>query len=176
MRGKDARRLFAPAALRITPAHAGKRQRAAGQAQIAQDHPRPCGEKRPRAQVIIFEQGSPPPMRGKAGGMPKGTFARRITPAHAGKRDTAAWYTRILWDHPRPCGEKVPLTTHLLYHTGSPPPMRGKAILKSRAIVADGITPAHAGKSLLALLSQALPRDHPRPCGEKHLPSFGGCR
>ncbi len=47
--------------------------------------------------------------------------------------------------------------------------MRGKdngiAMLESVA----GITPAHAGKSMLRFVSAFDGGDHPRPCGEKEL-------
>ena len=47
--------------------------------------------------------------------------------------------------------------------------MRGKARGTSFLDVLCGITPAHAGKSALAEVIQALVEDHPRTCGEKHL-------
>ena len=45
--------------------------------------------------------------------------------------------------------------------------MRGKGYLNAPVPVADGITPAYAGKSfqLRAVAGQNL--DHPRVCGEK---------
>ena len=45
--------------------------------------------------------------------------------------------------------------------------MRGKDQACSRWRYPDGITPACAGKSLLARTSSACPWDHPRVCGEK---------
>ena len=49
----------------ITPAYAGKRPTDPFQDIIAKDHPRLCGEKRPRKAGLILLRGSPPPMRGK---------------------------------------------------------------------------------------------------------------
>ena len=74
--------------LRITPAHAGK-----SSAPLMQSHALP---------------GSPPPMRGKALGMPVTCNVDRITPAHAGKRFSDLIDTFAVEDHPRPCGEKTP--------------------------------------------------------------------
>ena len=45
--------------------------------------------------------------------------------------------------------------------------MRGKVLAALGAYIADGITPAYAGKSLSMLLRSGLLRDHPRVCGEK---------
>ena len=50
----------------------------------------------------------------------------RITPAYAGKSFIAFSSDDAFQDHPRLCGEKVPVPhTHIL-DMGSPPPMRGK--------------------------------------------------
>ena len=49
----------------------------------------------------------------------------------------------------------------------SPPRMRGKVHPAHHAEQGDGITPAHAGKSLPAVLKCPPTRDHPRVCGEK---------
>ena len=54
---------------------------------------------------------------------------------------------RTKWDHPRTRGEKVWLDFVAPLMAGSPPHTRGKAWPISRAGVAPGITPAHAGKS-----------------------------
>ena len=54
-------------------------------------------------------------------------------------------------------------------HQGSPPPMRGKAAHDYCDWHIGGITPAHAGKRLGHSPILRVKRDHPRPCGEKHL-------
>ena len=46
--------------------------------------------------------------------------------------------------------------------------MRGKELHGSGWILPPGITPAHAGKSLLARRMSFGARDHPRACGEKY--------
>ena len=92
-----------------------------------------------------------------------------ITPAHAGKR-YGLCPKRPLWrDHPRPCGEKNGRRNFRRNTRGSPPPMRGKGAQLGYALAELGITPAHAGKSYMLPLLCPCPRDHPRPCGEKHM-------
>ena len=45
--------------------------------------------------------------------------------------------------------------------------MRGKAVFSRCFQQTAGITPAHAGKSLVAILEDIRNQDHPRACGEK---------
>ena len=86
-------------------------------------------------------------MRGKGG---RGVLIRilhGITPAHAGK-SARRYVSRYSYrDHPRPCGEKIYLGFYEYADEGSPPPMRGKALLPVLTSVLNRITPAHAGKS-----------------------------
>ena len=53
---------------------------------------------------------------------------------------------RSTWDHPRLCGEKVPVVDQLREVRGSPPPMRGKGPVVQHPRPVSGITPAYAGK------------------------------
>ena len=66
-------------------------------------------------------------MRGKEDLTNKEFAAVRITPAHAGKRVHYLAYCAYMWDHPRPCGEKIKCLRKKRLLQGSPPPMRGKA-------------------------------------------------
>ena len=50
---------------------------------------------------------------------------------------------------------------------GSPPHMRGKALVYDQLRVNFGITPAHAGKRMNFALPPYIGWDHPRTCGEK---------
>ena len=50
---------------------------------------------------------------------------------------------------------------------GSPPPMRGKVYDWDIKTLADGITPAYAGKRDCTSHITSRRRDHPRLCGEK---------
>ena len=51
-------------------------------------------------------------------------------------------------DHPRVCGEKKFSAQPLVCVLGSPPRMRGKAMIGSMLSVLSRITPAYAGKRL----------------------------
>ena len=99
------------------------------------------------AVITSAFRGSPPPMRGK---VIFGCFCRfpmRITPAYAGKRCKPEKRQDCRQDHPRLCGEKVPMAIKLY--------------------LLVGITPAYAGKRCCW---HRLPKehwDHPRLCGEK---------
>ena len=85
MRGKVTNSLSELVNSRITPAYAGKREVPRYQVDLAQDHPRLCGEKHHVGSESIQLQGSPPPMRGKAPFKWLIYLTFRITPAYAGK-------------------------------------------------------------------------------------------
>ena len=70
-------------------------------------------------------------------------------------------------DHPRVCGEKDSSIHTYLNGTGSPPRMRGKASPGLTCSMADGITPAYAGKRKSCAAAKTSAWDHPRVCGEK---------
>ena len=106
MRGKGISSPLPSAALGITPAHAGKSIQGNTRYRCRQDHPRPCGEKLAKSLVSSPQQGSPPPMRGKAKISACAKKSIGITPAHAGKRVPGARMVYDAEDHPRPCGEK----------------------------------------------------------------------
>ena len=111
--------------------------------------------------------GSPPRGRGKADVLFSQFFARRITPAWAGKspkRDTAV---AVNGDHPRVGGEKHLSGTTDNRPQGSPPHGRGKDHTGDKAACLDRITPAWAGKSSRAPWAIFPARDHPRVGGEK---------
>ena len=89
-------------------------------------------------------------MRGKEHTRVRKLSAVRITPAYAGKSLIVVSGAGEWEDHPRLCGEKT--TAHMIWITtkGSPPPMRGKASLSLFSSSINRITPAYAGKSVLA--------------------------
>ena len=70
---------------RITPAYAGKSFHGFLRRSGGKDHPRLCGEKDFAAVQKRVNQGSPPPMRGKAASKIDINFFFRIPPAYAGK-------------------------------------------------------------------------------------------
>ena len=85
-------------------------------------------------------------MRGKVFFRKAHDESLRITPAHAGKSVYGTCAYADDEDHPRPCGEKVPLHQNQMKTTGSPPPMRGKVSISEGMLKGMRITPAHAGK------------------------------
>ena len=65
------------------------------------------------------------------------------------------------------CGEKFPKLHCPVCRLGSPPRVRGKADAAAHWLLAQGITPAYAGKRQGMTSSVHHPWDHPRVCGEK---------
>ena len=86
MRGKAVPRRTLLLRSGITPAYAGKRYSKVSHSIPSWDHPRLCGEKLSDRKDAAEEEGSPPPMRGKAFGYLVAAIGIRITPAYAGKR------------------------------------------------------------------------------------------
>ena len=147
MRGKHRLAAFRGRGHRITPAHAGKTGRAGALAPAAADHPRACGENPCVCWACALSCGSPPRMRGKPLGVNPVWLMGRITPAHAGKTKILSSPPSGKTDHPRACGENLPMTLSMPATTGSPPRMRGKPWDASRGVSDLRITPAHAGKT-----------------------------
>ena len=139
---------------RITPAHAGKSVSRLQRQALLRDHPRPRGEKTHIALLSLCVRGSPPPTRGKASMNLLGLWGWGITPAHAGKSPTAQFVHLPRRDHPRPRGEKHRKACGLTVKEGSPPPTRGKEGQRLAGRERGRITPAHAGKSIFALVSR----------------------
>lgn len=120
---------------------------------------------------LLLKEGSPPPVRGKAGLFLSHCLPPWITPACAGKRTFGTRSDSRGWDHPRVCGEKVHHRHRQRPYLGSPPRVRGKGLLYVLVSEPLGITPACAGKSSLMLLWSGPLRDHPRVCGKKFHPA-----
>ena len=90
-----------------------------------------------------------------------------ITPAYAGKSQTAGCRTAAPEDHPRVCGEKTSSNVPERKNPGSPPRMQGKGCPLLFRYYFIGITPACAGKSYSPPQGSKRQGDHPRVCGEK---------
>ena len=115
--------------------------------QTGGDHPRVCGEKPLQSSVNCTMEGLPPRMRGQVISSLQCDFLSGIIPACAGK---SFWPCTVLprcRDHPRVCGEKNKFQTHGGPVEGSPPRVRGKALVRPCWKLSTGITPACAGKS-----------------------------
>ena len=100
----------------ITPAYAGKSEKARNCVIFPGDHPRLCGEKENGDTVLDVTVGSPPPMRGKA------EYSYDIT----------SFYK----DHPRLCGEKAVLRTTFSHTHRITPAYAGKSSVKPDALYA----------------------------------------
>ena len=107
MRGKGKLLGLFSVRTRITPAYAGKRHGIITQVYVVGDHPRLCGEKKEHDLPFEGDEGSPPPMRGKAAIVLADRRKKRITPAYAGKRQQWSRRCKNGEDHPRLCGEKL---------------------------------------------------------------------
>ena len=105
-------------------------------------------------------------MRGKHEGCQEFIHFCRITPADAGKTNTAGSKQHRGEDHPRGCGENIYDAFLLRVGRGSPPRMRGKRNTNNVSAVFDRITPADAGKTFRSKFSPREIQDHPRGCGE----------
>ena len=65
------------------------------------------------------------------------------------------------------CGEKSDMCEAYRACRGSPPRVRGEEAEKNEMPVAEGITPACAGRRTLSKEMVDRYEDHPRVCGEK---------
>ena len=150
----------------ITPADAGKTARSDSLRRWKRDHPRGCGENRKTMTEDVEDAGSPPRMRGKPLPAACVLSKRRITPADAGKTSGWKFAKTACWDHPRGCGENLPVSDDVSSMMGSPPRMRGKPFVAAFCSVGIGITPADAGKTQRTKQKRLQAKDHPRGCGE----------
>ena len=133
----------------------------------ARDHPRVGGEKFLIRCLGLLLMGSPPRGRGKENKKIKWYKTRRITPAWAGKSKRLVQEQFLFTDHPRVGGEKLHRIQILTCQVGSPPRGRGKVPDTLLRSVANGITPAWAGKRKQKDKMVQNEKDHPRVGGEK---------
>ena len=147
MRGKLETLHDVLAAIRITPAHAGKTVRLSVSLPPSPDHPRACGENKTELDAEVLMLGSPPRMRGKPHIRVFRHETGRITPACAGKSSVDQKAAGVITDHPRVCGENCFSSTKVSISAGSPPRVRGKHQIKAFQMQACRITPACAGKT-----------------------------
>ena len=112
--------------------------------------------------------GSSPLTRGKLFAPRWATHVWRLIPAHAGKttrRNSAFVPVRA---HPRSRGENFTSDLGIPGEAGSSPLTRGKRWLASVLDPAEGLIPAHAGKTVNMLLDHASSWAHPRSRGENN--------
>ena len=114
---------------RITPACAGNRAALASQADSIWDHPRVCGEQDAGRGGSGKDIGSPPRVRGTEICSLRRWSCIGITPACAGNSCTKLNKLTSKKDHPRVCGEQQSCDVLRHSYPGSPPRVRGTAIL-----------------------------------------------
>ena len=151
----------------ITPACAGNRLCENFFFLPLQDHPRVCGEQSSSPSSRPYLSGSPPRVRGTGCVVQLRCGVQRITPACAGNRVSGELIQHLIQDHPRVCGEQSTCRGRKVEFEGSPPRVRGTALLINLSKSGIGITPACAGNSDRCFLLIAIRQDHPRVCGEQ---------
>ena len=125
-----------------------------------------CGKDIFRKCKFYFTTGSPPRVRE---GLCKGHFCFkrfRITPACAGRTRFTSYFCLDFWDHPRVCGKDSNLFKLVRLNSGSPPRVREGRTLISNIQIAQGITPACAGRTAVIAVILHFIQDHPRVCGK----------
>ena len=132
---------------RITPACAGKTTVARVQFNVGKDHPRMRGEDLSCWVSCWWRRGSPPHARGRRYIPCRGVQSRRITPACAGKTESATEANIAAADHPRMRGEDSLALMRLPRSRGSPPHARGRLNEPPDRVPHARITPACAGKT-----------------------------
>ena len=150
MRGKPLRSQTNRTVMRITPAGAGKTALRHSVRIKCRDHPRRCGENPLTTALNDISLGSPPQVRGKRNQVCVVSRRNGITPAGAGKTSSVESQPSEAEDHPRRCGENSISRGYTNYNRGSPPQVRGKPSSGALADAAGGITPAGAGKTIIA--------------------------
>ena len=166
VRGAQTPRCFESREPGIIPACAGSTARAKSPVQPRRDHPRMCGEHRPRFFAWAVTVGSSPHVRGALSQETAWLGSLGIIPACAGstkKRHTGLWPS---WDHPRMCGEHWVFRFCLDGEPGSSPHVRGALYVNGSLMPILGIIPACAGSTDNGFHYSTLPGDHPRMCGE----------
>ena len=167
VRGTASKKHYKTNAFRITPACAGNRKHKRICGYCPQDHPRVCGEQPPRTKMRRRLRGSPPRVRGTdmlACTLPG---RARITPACAGNSSSVILLSLSTTDHPRVCGEQVPIRIRENGRIGSPPRVRGTGQRAGGDGGRNRITPACAGNSKRNHPQRRDNQDHPRVCGEQ---------
>ena len=152
--------------IRITPACAGKTAFLPQCRLTLRDHPRMCGKNSIGNLRLFTPKGSPPHVREKLVCDDSDTLCHRITPACAGKTSRYSYSYQHIGDHPRMCGKNTAKQSEKLELEGSPPHVREKLFVTFVLCLKLRITPACAGKTMIARLPPIAARDHPRMCGK----------
>ena len=129
-------------------------------------HPRSRGENWRARPLARCQTGSSPLTRGKQTTHALKPSERGLIPAHAGKTKGIRVSPGACRAHPRSRGENATAPGTGSVRAGSSPLTRGKPGHRRARPHANGLIPAHAGKTLTAM-AQYLPCGaHPRSRGE----------
>ena len=96
-----------------------------------------------------------------------------IIPADAGSTQNQAAAILVGEDHPRGCGEHLHDAAWHSIQSGSSPRMRGALCTYTGSRYPVRIIPADAGSTARQGSGSAHVGDHPRGCGEHHVPRLG---
>ena len=130
------------------------------------DHPRVCGEHACSPFSLNSHSGSSPRMRGTLSARTASQKRVGIIPAYAGNTASISSFIFPFRDHPRVCGEHLPLFLWHNLRQGSSPRMRGTRASSWYGLKLTGIIPAYAGNTSPSASANPCSRDHPRVCGE----------
>ena len=167
-RGKRDLEEAVPVLGRLIPAHAGKTHGQRSAPSRARAHPRSRGENGMKKYQIDWIQGSSPLTRGKLNERRDLTLPEGLIPAHAGKTARTGTTRARQRAHPRSRGENAHRSPPGSALSGSSPLTRGKPLIQARRIHAQGLIPAHAGKTARATSAARTGGAHPRSRGENN--------
>ena len=156
----------------LIPAHAGKTIQFICALITIGAHPRSRGENPSTAARAGYWVGSSPLTRGKRRPDDRGTQARGLIPAHAGKTTRPSATRRAPRAHPRSRGENVAVRADSRWSSGSSPLTRGKPSRGASLRGRTGLIPAHAGKTAVMTCCRDARRAHPRSRGENRSSSL----
>ena len=166
MRGTRCPRPESRATTRIIPADAGNTFSDDLRNVQYKDHPRGCGEHRPKIVRDCNSVGSSPRMRGTLHWRVSNFTSPGIIPADAGNTIPNIVRKDDTRDHPRGCGEHHDRLNREYASRGSSPRMRGTQGITAISVGLAWIIPADAGNTGLSFLAITIAWDHPRGCGE----------
>ena len=140
----------------LIPAHAGKTMEVVVNVAMGEAHPRSRGENIITDANPLSRHGSSPLTRGKR--LLRSRISPRpgLIPAHAGKTTLLICGLRSSWAHPRSRGENTGPPSGKASPPGSSPLTRGKRGGRRKGQYVRGLIPAHAGKTLVDHVSDAL--------------------
>ena len=157
----------------IIPAYAGNTNETKTRLFEPRDHPRVCGEHPQLTGGDVQKAGSSPRMRGTHVCKLVFSTCKGIIPAYAGNTPVKIGWHVGYGDHPRVCGEHLPLVSSSAASAGSSPRMRGTPHPGQTRPRRHGIIPAYAGNTSHRPSETRSTWDHPRVCGEHWIDRSG---